>query len=111
MDHLEPFRISFKAFEKIPCFPENLVTEKISLRICYDSYIGIFRPFGTISEVLKKVPRNVPRKVPSFRVFQNPLTIRRVASHQYHSSMRCTCVLYEDLPESPPGIDVYVVYE
>ena len=39
---------------KIPCFPENLVTGKISLRIRYDSYIGIFRPFGTISEVFKK---------------------------------------------------------
>ena len=39
---------------KIPCFPENLVTGKISLRIRYDSYIGIFRPFGTISEVFEK---------------------------------------------------------
>ena len=27
---------------------------KISLRIRYDSYIGIFRPFGTISEIFEK---------------------------------------------------------
>ena len=38
---------------KIPCFPENLITGKISLRIHFDSYIGIFRPFGTISEVFQ----------------------------------------------------------
>ena len=38
---------------KILCFPENLVTGKISLRIRYDSYIGIFRPFRTISEVFE----------------------------------------------------------
>ena len=52
----EPFRISFKTFEKIrgipsqiPYFPENLVRGKISLRIRCDSYIGIFRPLNTIS--------------------------------------------------------------
>ena len=39
---------------KISCFPEILVTGKISLRIRYDLYIGIFRPFGTISEVFEK---------------------------------------------------------
>ena len=41
---------------KIPCFPENLVTGKVSLRIRYDSYIGIhvFKPFGTISEIFEK---------------------------------------------------------
>ena len=39
---------------KIPCFPENLATGKILLQIRYDSYVGIFRPFGTISEVFKK---------------------------------------------------------
>ena len=39
---------------KILCFPENLITGRISLRIRYDSYIGIFRPFGTISEVFEK---------------------------------------------------------
>ena len=39
---------------KIPCFPEKLVTGNISLRIRYDSYIGIFRPFGTISDVFEK---------------------------------------------------------
>ena len=38
---------------KIPCFPENLVTGKISLRIRYDSYAGIFRQFGTVSEVFE----------------------------------------------------------
>mgnify|MGYP001801602339 CR=1 FL=1 len=61
MDLLEPSGISFKTFEKfrgipskIPCFPENLVTGKISFRIRYDSYIGILRPFGTISEVFEK---------------------------------------------------------
>ena len=60
LDHLEPYRISFKTFEirripsKIPCFPENLVTGNISLRIRYDSYVGIFRPFGTISEGFEK---------------------------------------------------------
>ena len=57
LDHLDQFEISFKTFEKnpwkIPCFPENLVTGKILLRIRYDSYIGIFRPFGTISEVFE----------------------------------------------------------
>ena len=61
LDHLELFRISFKTLEnfrgipsKIPYFPENLVMGKISLRIRYDSYIGIFRPFETISEVFEK---------------------------------------------------------
>ena len=39
---------------KIPCFSENLATGKISLGIRYDSYIGIFRPFGTISVVFEK---------------------------------------------------------
>ena len=39
---------------KIPCFPENLVTGKISLQIHYDSYIGLCRPFGTISEIFEK---------------------------------------------------------
>ena len=39
---------------KIPCFPENLVTGKISLRIRYYSYAGTFRPFRTISEVFEK---------------------------------------------------------
>ena len=39
---------------KSPCFPENLVTGKISFRIRYDSYTGIFRPFGTMSEVFEK---------------------------------------------------------
>ena len=52
---------------EIPCFPENLVTGKISLRIRYDSYTGIFRPFRTISEVFEKIPRNFRRR---FRVFQ-----------------------------------------
>ena len=39
---------------KIPCFPKNLETGKILLQIRYDSYIGIFRPFGTISEIYEK---------------------------------------------------------
>ena len=39
---------------KIPCFSENHVTGKISLRIRYDSQSRIFRPFETISEVLEK---------------------------------------------------------
>ena len=41
------FRLKFRVFQ-------SLVTGKISLRIRYDSYIGIFRPFGTISEVFEK---------------------------------------------------------
>ena len=39
---------------KIPCIAENVITWKTSLRIRYDSYIGILRPFGTISEVFEK---------------------------------------------------------
>ena len=57
LDHLEPFRILKKfrgILSKIPCLPENLVTGKISLRIRYESYTGIFRPFGTISEHFEK---------------------------------------------------------
>ena len=46
LDHLEPSRISFKTFGKIP--------QTVPLRISYDSYIGILRPFGTISEVFGK---------------------------------------------------------
>ena len=46
---------------KIPCFPENLVTGKISLRIRYDSYIGILRPFGTIIKVFEKKFRGMFR--------------------------------------------------
>ena len=55
-------------------FSKKSCNGNLSLQIRYDSYIGIFRPFGTISEVFEKVPRNVPRKVPSFRVFQNPVS-------------------------------------
>ena len=62
MDHLVTIRISFKTFDKIPWksvensifFPEKLGTGKISLQIRYDSYMGIFRPFGTISEIFDK---------------------------------------------------------
>ena len=57
-NHLESVLRLLKKFcgipSKIPCFPQNLVTGKISLRICQDSYTGIFRPFGTISEVFEK---------------------------------------------------------
>ena len=70
MNYMEQFGTNFKGLNKfrrfpskIPFFPENVVTGKISLLIRYDSYIGIFRPFGTIS---------VPLKIPSFRVFHNP---------------------------------------
>ena len=55
---LEPFSKVLHKFRvipsKIPCFSENVVTWKISLRIRYDSYIGILRPFGTISDVFEK---------------------------------------------------------
>ena len=48
---LEPFPKVLNKFGGIPfkilCFPENGAMWKISLRIRYDSYIGIFRPFGT----------------------------------------------------------------
>ena len=40
---------------KIPCFPENVVREKYRSEYAMnDSYIGILRPFGTISEVFEK---------------------------------------------------------
>ena len=55
---MEPFPKVLNKFRGIPfkilCFPENLVTLKILLRIRYDSYIGIFGPIGTISEVFEK---------------------------------------------------------
>ena len=55
---LEPFSKVLDEFRGIPskilCFSENAVTWKILIRIRYDSYIGILRPFGTISEVFEK---------------------------------------------------------
>ena len=37
--------------------------------VCLDHLV----PFKISFKTLKKIPGNVPRKVPSFRVFQNPL--------------------------------------
>ena len=57
---------------KIPCFLENLVTVDISLRMRFDSYIGIFRPFGTISKVFEKNSAECSAEDSIIRVFQNP---------------------------------------
>ena len=69
LNSLEPFSkvwIKFVRFlSRIPCFSENVVTGKILLRTCYSSYIDIFRPFGTISEVFE-VSSAVDSVIPFF---------------------------------------------
>ena len=51
MNSLELFSKVLNKFCGIPfkilCFQEYAVALKISLRIRLDSYVGIFRPFGT----------------------------------------------------------------
>ena len=47
-----------KNFRAIPA--ENVLTGKISLWIRHGSYIGIFRPFGTIYEVFESLDSVIP---------------------------------------------------
>ena len=49
------FHLNFRVFQK------KTMTTKIFLRISRDSYIGIFRSFGIISEISQKIPSFVFR--------------------------------------------------
>ena len=67
-------RLSKKFHEipsKMPSFPEKLVTGKISLRYAMTHTQVYLDHLEPCLNFLKKAPRNVPRKIPSFRVFQN----------------------------------------
>ena len=55
--------------------------------LIYKRQTRILSMYCNFRKTLKKVPRNVPRKVPSFRVFQNPNIHRPRTITEFHQTM------------------------